>query len=86
VVLPGPALAAAGDAAGFEYSRRDYALVEPPQSDLPDDAWPQPYRPDLSETRRLFLNTSPNEVLYIQQYPLGYYNWHGTYSQSWPWW
>jgi hypothetical protein len=59
---------AADQYAGAEYARRDYALVEQPQSDLPADAWPQDARPDLSETRRLFLNTSPNEILYIPQY------------------
>lgn len=87
VVFSGPATTAAGELAGAEYARRDYTLAEPPQSDLPDDAWPQPYRPDLSQTRRLFLNLSPNEVLYIQQYPSGYY-WRGTAggAQPWPWW
>jgi hypothetical protein len=67
VVFPGGETAP-DQYAGGEYARRDYALAEPPASDLPADAWPQDLRPDLSQTRRLFLNTSPNEILFIPQY------------------
>jgi hypothetical protein len=63
-VLPGGETAAA-QVSGDEAFRRDWVLASPPLSDLPADAWPEPYRPGLERTRRLFLPTRGGEVLYL---------------------
>ena len=77
VVLPGGQVAAA-EAPGDEALRRDWVLASPPLSELPADAWAEPYRPGLERTRRLFISNRASEVLYLgTEYPpvWGGYRW-----------
>ena len=54
---------------GEESWRRDDLLAVGPESDLPADAWPAPYRPGLDRVRRLFLSGQAGEVVYTCQGP-----------------
>jgi hypothetical protein len=67
-VLP-PEGAALADG-GTEAWRRDGVLnVRDPESTLAANLWPDPYRPSLDQTRRLFLSSCPNTVTYFGRYP-----------------
>lgn len=68
--------------AGPEEGRRDHALAHAPESALPPDAWPEPYRPGLERARRLFLTNDPDEVFYLRQQPP--YDWRR--HRHWSWW
>jgi hypothetical protein len=84
VVLPS-AQTALAQAEGPEYTRRDLLLADAEASDLPPDAWPVPLQPSLDQTRRLFINTSRNEVLYISNWATPRFPWR--LWRPWvPWW
>lgn len=70
VVLPSPVTSEygeiqPGDAA---YARRDMALALRPELGVDGvaDSWPSPERPSLSETRRLYLNSRPETMVYFR--------------------
>jgi hypothetical protein len=81
LVMPGGQETRASLEAGAEDFRRDWILASQEPSDLPADAWPEPYRPGLERTRRLFISNQPDEFLYI-----GTEWWSPAYRCAYPWW
>ena len=81
VVMPGGQETRAALEEGPEGARRDLVLATGEVSDLPADAWPEPYRPGLERTRRLFIDARPDEFLY-----LGTEWWSPAWRSGYPWW
>jgi hypothetical protein len=72
-----PAEAPLEGAAGPAMARRDAALnVRAAESILEVGMWPEPARPDLFQTRRLFLSTRAGEVLYLPDPAHRYRRWY----------
>lgn len=74
-----PADGSAVLATGEEGWRRDEALnVTRAGSILETDLWPEPYRPSLDQTRRVFISSCPNNVTYFGRYDYYYRPFYGS--------
>jgi hypothetical protein len=65
--------------AGTETWRRDSALnLTEAGSILETDLWPEPYRPSLDQTRRVFISSCPGTVTYFGRYDYYYRPFYGS--------